>query len=125
MASRAGDRRAGRSRGRGAGTLRRPGPAPPRARRRGGAAAAAAFLQRAVELTPDPSRRGARALAGARAKIDAAAPEAASTLLDMAALCPLDAYDRACSQRLRAQSAFSLSRGSDALPLLLDAAKAL
>jgi DNA-binding CsgD family transcriptional regulator len=96
-----------------------------RARRRGGAAAAAAFLQRAAELTPDPARRGARALAGAHAKIDAAAPEAASTLLDMAELCPLDDYARARFQRLRAQIAFSLSRGSDALPLLLDAAKAL
>jgi len=41
----------------------------------------------------------------------------------MAELCPLDEYQRACSRRLRAQIAFSLSRGSDALPLLLDAAK--
>jgi len=96
-----------------------------RAQRRGGAAAAAAFLQRAAELTPDPARRGARALAGARAKIEAAAPEAASALLGMADLCPLDEYQRARSRRLRAQIAFSLSRGSDALPLLLDAAKGL
>jgi DNA-binding CsgD family transcriptional regulator len=96
-----------------------------RARRRGGAAAAAAFLQRAAELTPDPARRGARALAGAQAKIDAAAPEAASALLAMAQLCPLDDYHQAKERRLRAQVAFSLSRGSDALPLLLDAAKDL
>jgi hypothetical protein len=34
-----------------------------RAQRRGGVAAMAAFLQRAAELTPDPARRGARALA--------------------------------------------------------------
>ncbi len=96
-----------------------------RAQRRGGAAAAAAFLQRAAELTPDPARRGARALGGAQVKIEAAAPEAASALLGMADLCPLDEYQRALSKRLRAQIAFSLTRGSDALPLLLDAAKGL
>ena len=38
---------------------------------RGGVAAAAAFLQRSAELTPDPARRGARALAAARAKFAA------------------------------------------------------
>jgi DNA-binding CsgD family transcriptional regulator len=96
-----------------------------RAQRRGGVAAAAAFLQRAAELTPDPARRGARALAGAAAKLEAAAPGAAAALLDAADLCPLDDYQRARSQRLRAQIAFSLSRGSDALPLLLDAARRL
>jgi DNA-binding CsgD family transcriptional regulator len=96
-----------------------------RAKRRGGAAAAAAFLQRAAELTPDPARRGERALAGAQAKLEAAAPEAASVLLATAELCPLDDYQRARSSWLRAQIAFSLSRGSDALPLLLDAAKGL
>jgi len=96
-----------------------------RAKRRGGAAAAAAFLQRAAELTPDPARRGERALAGAQAKLETAAPEAASVLLAMAELCPLDDYQRARSRWLRAQIAFSLSRGSDALPLLLDAAKGL
>ncbi|MDT0347444.1 helix-turn-helix transcriptional regulator [Streptomyces litchfieldiae] len=96
-----------------------------RAQRRGGVAAAAAFLQRAAELTPDPGCRGERALAGAEAKIDAAAPDAASALLAMADLCPLDDYQRARFQRVRAQIAFSLSRGSDALPLLLDAAKGL
>lgn len=96
-----------------------------RAKRRGGASAAAAFLQRSAELTPDPGRRGARALAGAEAKIESAAPDAASALLDMAELCPLDDYDRARSRRLRAQVAVALSRGSDALPLLLEAAKGL
>ncbi len=96
-----------------------------RARRRGGAAAAAAFLQRAAELTPDPKRRGQRALDGAQAKIESAAPEAASALLGMAELCPLDDFQRARAGRLRAQIAYSLSRGSDALPLLLDATTAL
>ena len=42
-----------------------------RAQGRGGVAAAAAFLQRSAELTPDPARRGARALAAARAKFAA------------------------------------------------------
>ncbi|GGO16387.1 AAA family ATPase [Microbispora bryophytorum] len=42
-----------------------------RAQARGGVAAAAAFLERAAELTPDPARRGARALAAARAKYQA------------------------------------------------------
>ena len=96
-----------------------------RAQRRGGAAAAAAFLQRAAELTPDPARRGARALAGAEAKLDAADPDAASALLATADLCPLDRYERARVRRLRAQIVFSLSRGSDAVPLLLDAANSL
>ena len=40
-----------------------------RAQARGGVAAAAAFLERAVELTPDPARRGARALDAAQAKL--------------------------------------------------------
>ena len=96
-----------------------------RAQRRGGAAAAAAFLQRAAELTPDPARRGARALAGAEAKLDAADPDAASALLATADLCPLDRHERARAQRLRAEIVFSLSRGSNAVPLLLDAAESL
>ena len=45
---------------------------------RGGVAAAAAFLQRSAELTPDPARRGARALAAARAKFAAGAPDSRS-----------------------------------------------
>ena len=60
--------RARRGSRRRAGALGRPG------RGRGGVAAAAAFLERATELTPDPVRRGARALAAAQAKFEAAAP---------------------------------------------------
>lgn len=96
-----------------------------RAQRRGGVAAAAAFLERAAELTPDPALRGARALAAAQAKLDAGAPEAAQTLLATADITPLDDLQRARLQRLRAQIAFSLRRGSDAPPLLLGAAKRL
>jgi DNA-binding CsgD family transcriptional regulator len=96
-----------------------------RAQGRGGVAAMAAFLERAAELTPDPRHRGARALAAAQAKLDAGAPEAAQALLATAELTPLDELQRARMQRLRAQIAFSLRRGSDAPALLLDAAKRL
>jgi DNA-binding CsgD family transcriptional regulator len=96
-----------------------------RAQRRGGVAAMAAFLERAAELTPDPGRRGARALAAAQAKLDAGAPEAAQALLATAELAPLGELQHARMQRLRAQIAFALRRGSDAPALLLDAAKRL
>jgi DNA-binding CsgD family transcriptional regulator len=96
-----------------------------RAQGRGGVAAAAAFLQRAAELTPDPARRGARALAAARAKFEAAAPDTADELLAIAAVCPLNELQRARLERLRAQTAFARTRGSDAPSLLLAAAKHL
>lgn len=94
-----------------------------RARRRGGVAAMAAFLERAAEVTPDPAHRGARALAAAQAKLDAGAPEAAQRLLATAELTPLDELRRARVARLRGQILFARSRGSDAPPLLLGAAK--
>jgi DNA-binding CsgD family transcriptional regulator len=96
-----------------------------RAGGRGGVAAAAAFLARATELTPDPARRGMRALAAAQAKFDAAAPESAFELLATAAIAPLDELQRARLDRLRAQITFVRTRGSDAPALLLDAAKRL
>jgi DNA-binding CsgD family transcriptional regulator len=94
-----------------------------RAQARGGIAAAAAFLERAAELTPDPARRGARAIAAARAKLDAGAPEAAQSLLATAELTPLNAIQHARLERLRAEIAFARQHGSDAPPLLLNAAK--
>jgi DNA-binding CsgD family transcriptional regulator len=96
-----------------------------RARGRGGVAAAAAFLQRAVELTPDPARRGERALAAAGAKLEAGSREAGEELLATAELGPLDEHQRARLQRLRAQIAFIYSRGSDGPRILLDAARRL
>ena len=96
-----------------------------RAQARGGIAAAAAFLARATELTLDPARRGARALAAAQAKLNAGAPETAQQLLSTAELAALDDVQGARLQRLRAQIAFALRRGNDAPPLLLDAAKRL
>ena len=96
-----------------------------RAQARGGVAAAAAFLERAAELTPDPALRGSRALAAAQAKLEAGAPDAATTLLATAELAPLGEFQRALLQRLRAQITFARSHGSDAAPLLLEAAKRL
>src|SRR5262245_3680743 len=85
-----------------------------RAQSRGGIAAAAAFLERATTLTADPARRGARALAAAQAKRDAAAPSAAYELLGIAELAPLSDLQRAQVLRLRAQMEFVRSRGGDA-----------
>jgi DNA-binding CsgD family transcriptional regulator len=96
-----------------------------RAEGRGGVAAAAAFLERATELTPDAARRGARALAAAQAKFEAAALDVADELLATAEMGPLDELQRAQLARLRAQIAFARRRGSDVPPLLLDAAKRL
>jgi DNA-binding CsgD family transcriptional regulator/uncharacterized membrane protein YgcG len=96
-----------------------------RAYARGGVAAAAAFLERATELTPDPAVRGARALAAAQAKLDAAAPDAAGELIAISELGPLDPLQRARADRLHARVAFARTRGDDAPPLLLDAARRL
>jgi DNA-binding CsgD family transcriptional regulator len=96
-----------------------------RAQRRGGVAAAAAFLERATELTPDPARRAQRALAAAQSKHDAGAPGAALGLLGTAEAGTLDQLQRARIDLLRAQIASASSRGDDAPPLLLKAAKRL
>jgi DNA-binding CsgD family transcriptional regulator len=104
-----------------------------RAQSRGGIAAAATFLERATALTSDPALRGARALAAAKAKRDAAAPEAAYELLAIAELGQLSDLQKAEVARLRAQMEFARSRGGDtgAPPVkvtarqLLDAAKQL
>ena len=96
-----------------------------RARARGGAAAAAAFLAHAAELTPDPARRGQRALAAAQVKFHAGESDAALELLATADLAPLDELQRARLERLRAQIAFERTRGSDAPALLLSAARRL
>jgi DNA-binding CsgD family transcriptional regulator len=96
-----------------------------RAQARGGLAAAAAFLERASSLTPEPSRRARRALAAAQAKHEAGAFDAALRLVAIAEAGPLNELQRAQVDLLRGQIAFALSRGSDAAPLLLDAAKQL
>jgi hypothetical protein len=96
-----------------------------RAQRRGGLAAAAAFLEQSARLTLDPARRAQRALAAAQAKHQAGALDAALGLLAMAQAGPLDELQRARSDLLRAQIAFSSSHGRDAPPLMLSAAKQL
>jgi DNA-binding CsgD family transcriptional regulator len=96
-----------------------------RARARGGLAAGAAFHERAVELTPDPRRRAQRALLAAQGKHQAGAPDAALRLLAMAQAGPLDDLERARAQLLHAQITFATTRGRDAPPLLLEAARRL
>src|SRR6266508_5636494 len=96
-----------------------------RAQARGGLAAGAAFLEQATRLTPNPTRRGQRALAAARAKLQAGAPDAALGLLATAQAGPLDELQRALADLLRAQIAFAVNRGREAPPLLLKAAKRL
>ncbi|MFI5613262.1 ATP-binding protein [Amycolatopsis sp. NPDC051903] len=96
-----------------------------RARARGGVAAASAFLADATELTPDPVERACRALAAARAKLDAGAPDAALELLAQAQAAPPELMRQAQIELLRAQITFSLNRGRDAPALLLSAAEHL
>jgi DNA-binding CsgD family transcriptional regulator len=94
-----------------------------RAQARGGLAAAAAFLERATALTLDPARRAGRALAAAQARYHAGAFDATLRLLATAEAGPPDQFRRARADLLRGQIAFSSSRGSDAPPLLLKAAR--
>jgi DNA-binding CsgD family transcriptional regulator len=96
-----------------------------RAQVRAGLAAAAAFLERAVALTVDPALRTRRALLAARAKFEAADPDAAFELLASAEMGPLDELQRARLERLRVQITFARERRTDAPALLLDAAKRL
>ncbi len=97
-----------------------------RAAARGGVAAAAAFLERATELTTDPARRGARALAAAEAKFAATSADAAYGLLAIAEMSPLDDLQRAQVARLRARIAFVQSRGGgDGAPPVADTALGL
>jgi DNA-binding CsgD family transcriptional regulator len=96
-----------------------------RAQARGGLAAAATFLGRAADLTIDPARRAERLLAAAQANLQAGAFDVALGQLAAAEAGPLDELGRARLGLLHAQVAFAESRGSDAPPLLLEAAKTL
>ena len=96
-----------------------------RAQARGGLAAAAAFLDRAVALTPEPSRRASRALAAAQAKHQAGAFDAAFRLVAIAESGPLNELQRAQVELLRSEIEFAVNRGRDAPPLLLKAARRL
>jgi DNA-binding CsgD family transcriptional regulator len=96
-----------------------------RARARGGLAAGAAFHERAAALTPDPARRAQRALVAASSKHQAGAPDAALRLLATARAGPLGELEDARAQLLHAQITFATTRGRDAPPLLIEAAKRL
>jgi DNA-binding CsgD family transcriptional regulator len=96
-----------------------------RAQARGGVAAAAAFLQRAVGLTLDPGRRAERALAAAQASLLAGSFGAAHGQLATAEAAELSEFQRALIDLMRAQLAFASSRGNEATPLLLAAARRL
>jgi DNA-binding CsgD family transcriptional regulator len=96
-----------------------------RARARGGLAAAAAFLKRAVALTRDPKSRTDRALAAADFGVRAGAFDAARGMMAAAEVGPLDELQRARLDLVRAEAAYSESRGNAAPALLLRAAKSL
>ena len=96
-----------------------------RAQARGGLAAAAAFLERAAALTPEPSRHAERALAAAQTAYDAGALDDALALLATAEAGVVDDVQRCRVHLLRARIAFASRRGSDAPPLLLEAAREL
>lgn len=96
-----------------------------RAKARGGLGATAAFFERAATLSVDPAQRGERALAAASAKVHAGAFDSARDLLAMAEAEHLDELQQSRVDLLRAQLAFFTSRGSDAPPLLLKAARRL
>jgi len=96
-----------------------------RAQARGGMAAAAAFLERSVLLTADPARHAERTLAAAQANIQAGAFGKVLELLDRAEAGPLEEFQHARADLLRAHVAFASGLGSDAPPLLLKAARRL
>ncbi|MGY1702536.1 helix-turn-helix transcriptional regulator [Geodermatophilus sp. SYSU D00766] len=96
-----------------------------RALAHGGLSAAAAFLERSAALTPDPARRGQRSLDAAQAKITTGAFGDATALVSIAELCPLGEAEVARIELLKAQMSFAANRGSEALPLLLAAARRL
>jgi DNA-binding CsgD family transcriptional regulator len=96
-----------------------------RARARGGFVAAAAFLDRAFAVTPEPAIRTRRALAAGQAHLDSGSLEGALDALAVADAALLTERHRVEADLLRAQIAFASSRGTDAPPLLLDAARRL
>jgi DNA-binding CsgD family transcriptional regulator len=96
-----------------------------RAQGRGGLAAAGVFLERAAALTPDPSKRAERALAAAQTKFQAGALDDARDLLAGTDTGTLTDLELARADLLHAQITFVATHGSDAPPLLLEAARRL
>jgi DNA-binding CsgD family transcriptional regulator len=95
-----------------------------RAQARGGLAAAAAFLQRAVALTSDPSRRADRALAAAEASLRAGEFDDARRLVRTLQHA-LDDRRRGRAGLLEGQLATAAGAGKAAIPILLEAADRL
>jgi DNA-binding CsgD family transcriptional regulator len=96
-----------------------------RAQERGGLAAAAAFIGRAAALTPGQHERTRRTLLAAQAHYAAGSVNEALTLLATADPGEFDDRWRAKVHLLRAQIMYASRRGSDAQPLLLEAAREL
>ncbi|AQT83062.1 hypothetical protein B1R94_23905 [Mycolicibacterium litorale] len=96
-----------------------------RARTRGGIAAAAAFLELAVDLTPNPVVRAQRALEAATAKLDAGDTRAVTRLAEIADAATIDDRHHALVALVRARLAFATDRGREGPGLLLGAARAL
>ena len=96
-----------------------------RAQSRGGLLAAAALLERAARLTPDPARRAERELAAAWRKRGGGALDAALALLAAIDAGPADELRAAKATQLRGQVALDQRRATEAVRLLLDAARQL
>jgi DNA-binding CsgD family transcriptional regulator len=96
-----------------------------RAQSRGGLLAAAALLERAARLTPDPARRSERELAAAWRKRGGGALDAALALLAAIEAGPADAFRAAKVKQLRGQIALDQRRATDAVRVLVDAARHL
>ena len=96
-----------------------------RAQARGGLAAAAAFLQRAATLSEGGEGHGRRAIASARASIDAGEFDDARQSLATAKLGPLTDLESAEVEALTGRIAFAAGPDRDAPALLLAAARRL
>ena len=96
-----------------------------RAQARGGFAAAGAFLERAVALSSEPSRRARRALAAAQAKVRAGVLDDALGLLATAETAVPSDVEGARVSLVRAQIALVSRHANDAVPTLLSAARQL
>ncbi|MEU4291735.1 AAA family ATPase [Kribbella sp. NPDC026596] len=96
-----------------------------RALAQGGLVAAAAFLERAAMLTPDAVDRAQRQLNAAQAMLHAGTFDDALNLLAVTDQGSLSDLQHARIDVLRAQIGFASSRGNEALPLLLAAARQL
>jgi DNA-binding CsgD family transcriptional regulator len=92
---------------------------------RGCLAAAGAYMQRATNLSADPSHRARRALTAAQGKIRVGAFTEVNDLLAVATTGSTTELDRAQIDLTRAQLALATYRGADVVPLLLSAATRL